>query len=293
MRVFVTGATGFVGTIVVAELLAAGHEVLGLARSDASARALVQAGVGVHRGSVEDVDSLKAGAEVADGVIHLAFNHDFSRFRENCESDHRAIEAMGEALAESGRPLVVTSGSGITPGDVVTEDAVPSVDASVIPRFAPEKAVDALTAHGVRATVVRLPQVHDRDRQGLISYAKEIAQEKGVSVYVGDGRNRWPAEHRFDVAPLYRLALEKGNAGARYHAVAEGGVALKDIAEAIGRRLDVTVANLSPTETGAHFGWLAAFMALDLPASSILTQAWLDWVPKQSAGLIADIDLSS
>jgi nucleoside-diphosphate-sugar epimerase len=289
MRVFVTGATGFIGSRIVQELQKAGHRVLGLARSEAGATALAAAGAQVHRGDLEDLESLRSGVAQADGVIHCAFNHDFSKFVANCEADRRVIEALSTALARSDRPLIITSGTGSsgTAGRLVTENDPPP-PSSVHPRGASEEAAQASVARGVRTLVVRLPQVHDPDKQGLITYMVALAREKGVSAYVGDGRNRWPAVHRLAAAQLYRLVLEKGSAGARYNAVAEEGVPLKDIAEAIGKRLKVPVASKSAAEAPAHFGWLAGFAGTDLAASSAQTQKQLGWLPA-GPGLIEDI----
>jgi nucleoside-diphosphate-sugar epimerase len=281
MRVFVTGSTGFIGSAVVDDLIAAGHQVLGLTRSDAGVRALEAAGAQAHRGSLEDLDSLVAGAARSDGVIHLAFNHDFSTYMANCEDDRRVIAALATVLAGSDRPLLVTSGTGMStsgPGQLATEDA-PAASATAIPRAASEEAADTAAAQGVNASVVRLPQVHDTRKQGLVTYAIEAAREKGVSAYVGDGANRWPAAHRLDTARLYRLALERAERGARYHAVAEEGVPIRAIAETIGRRLGLPVASITPEQAPAHFGWLAMFATHDVPASSALTRERLGWRP--------------
>ena len=293
MRIFVTGATGFIGSAIVSDLMTAGHRVLGLARSDQGAASLAAAGAEVLRGSLEDLDTLRSGAAKSDGAIHTAFDHDFSKFAANCEMDRRAIEALGSALAGSGRPLVVTSGTGlIAPGRLATEDDVPASGPASFPRVSEETAA-SLAARGVCASVVRLPQVHDRDKQGLVTYAIAIAGEKGVSAFVGDGLNRWPAVHRLDAAPLYRLALEKGTAGARYHAVDEEGVTVREIAEAIGRGLKVPVVSLSREEAAQHFGFLGFFVGLDCPASSALTQERLGWRPTTQPGLIEDLDHAS
>ena len=289
MRVFVTGATGFIGTVVVRDLIRSGHQVLGLTRSEAGAKALAAAGAQVHRGDLEDLESLRSGAAQSDGVIHTAFIHDFSKFKENCEIDRRAIEAIGSALAGSNRPLVITSGTLLVkPGQVATEDtALP--DDSSIPRVSEQTGL-ALIPKAVRVSVVRLPQVHDRDKAGLVSFLIALAREKGVSAYVGEGRNRWSAVHRLDVAPVYRLALEKAPAGATYHAVSEEGVALRDIAHAIGRGLNLPVVSKVGNDVASHFGWMTGFASMDGPASSALTQQRLGWHPAQSTHLLADLD---
>jgi nucleoside-diphosphate-sugar epimerase len=287
MRVFVTGATGFIGSAVVRELIAAGHQVLGLTRSDKGAAALAAAGAGIHRGSLADLDSLTSGAAASDGVIHLAFDHDFSKWAENCEADRHAIEALGSGIAGSGRLLIVTSGTAaaFTPGRLSTEEDAPNAP---IPRVASEAAAAAVAARGGHVSVMRLPQVHDPRKQGLITYLIAVAREARVSAYVGDGLNRWPAVHLLDAARLYRLALEQGVAGARYHAVAEEGVALREIAEAVGRSLNVPVVAKSPEQAARHFGWLAALIGADIPASSALTRELLDWHPS-GPGLISDL----
>jgi nucleoside-diphosphate-sugar epimerase len=291
MRVFVTGATGFIGSLVVRELLNAGHQVLGLVRSDAGAKSLAAAGAEVHRGDVENLESLRSGAAQSDGVIHTAFIHDFTKFKENCETDRRAIEALGSALAGSDRPLIVTSGTAIanTVPDQPAREENAIITSAMFPRAASEEAAAAVAARGVNVSVVRLPQVHDPVKQGIVSYAVRHAREKGVSAYVGDGRNRWPAVHVLDAARLYRLAVEKQTAGAKYHAVAEEGVPYRDIAEVIGRGLKVPVVSMSPEEAAAHFGWLAMFTGRDVPASSALTRERLGWNPT-GPGLIADLE---
>jgi nucleoside-diphosphate-sugar epimerase len=289
MRVFVTGATGFIGTVVVRDLIRAGHQVLGLARSEAGAKVLDGAGAQTHRGHLEDLESLRSGAAMSDGVIHLAFGHDFSKFKEMSENDRRAIETIGSALAGSDRPLVVTSGTLlVTPGQVATEDD-PIPKDHPAPRVSEQTGL-SLVSRKVRASAVRLPQVHDRDKAGLVSFLIAIAREKGVSAYVGDGNNRWSAVHRLDVPSVYRLALEKAPAGATYHAVGEEGVPLKQIAEAIGRGLKIPVVSMAREQAANHFGPLAMFVAMDGPASSSLTQQRLGWRPTQSTGLIADLD---
>jgi nucleoside-diphosphate-sugar epimerase len=288
MRVFVTGASGFVGSAVVEELIGAGHAVTGLARSDANVAALTAAGADVHRGSLEDVASLSAGAAAADGVIHCAFDHDFSKWAENCEKDRRAIEALGAGLAETDKPLIITSGTALlAPGRVATED---DVAASTLPRVASEQAADALSKRGVRAMVLRLPpSVHGDSDHGFVPRLIGMAKEKGVSVYVGDGQNRWPAVHRFDAAVLYRLVLEKGVAATRYHAVGEEGVAFREIARVIGEKCALPVKSLTREEAETHFGWFALFAGIDAPASSAKTSAAMGWKAK-SVGLIADLE---
>jgi nucleoside-diphosphate-sugar epimerase len=290
MRVFVTGATGFIGSALVDELVKAGHQVLGLARSDAGAKSLIAAGAQVHPGSLENLESLRSGAAASDGVIHLAFIHDFSKFLDNCETDRRAIETLGSALVGSDRPLIVTSGTAIVaPGRLATEEDAAVSSSASIPRVASEEAAAAVAARGVRVSVVRLPQVHHRHKQGLSTYAIDVAREKGVSAFVSDGKNRWPAVHLLDAAHLYRLVLDKGSAGARYHAVAEEGVPLRDIAEVIGRRLNMPVVAKSPEEAADHFGWLGIFAGLDCPTSSALTRERLGWRPV-GPGLIPDLE---
>ncbi|MFT3727465.1 MAG: SDR family oxidoreductase [Terricaulis sp.] len=288
MRVFVTGAAGFIGRAVTQDLLAAGHEVVGLARSDANVATLHKAGAQVLRGSLEDLDSLRKGAREADGVIHLAFIHDFAKFAENGQIDKRAIEAMGETLEGSNKPLIVTSGVALlAPGRLSTEDDV-AHSGSGIPRVS-EGAVFAFTDRGVKTMVVRLPQVHGGEgKAGFIEYFLHVAKQKGASAYVGDGANRMAAAHRADVARLYRLALEKGAAGSAYHAVADEGVPVRDIAEVIAKALNVPAVSLPAEKASEHFGWLGMFAAIDAPASSALTQARLGWTPT-GVGLIADI----
>jgi len=289
MHIFLTGATGFIGSHVIPELLAAGHSVLGLTRSDEGAKALVAAGVEPCRGTLEDPASLAAGAAKADAVIHLAFDHDFSRMAANCEKDRRNIRAMGEALAGSDRPLVITSGTGMgnsEAGRPATEDFIRSDNPN--PRVATELAGREAAASGVKVVVVRLPQVHDARKQGLVSPYVMISRQKGVAAYVGDGRNRWPAAHVSDVARLYKLAVEQGKAGERFHAVDEEGVAARDMAAAIGHGLGVPTASLTPEQAAEHFGWLGYFIGVDMPASSAWTRQRLGWRPS-GPGLLADL----
>jgi nucleoside-diphosphate-sugar epimerase len=291
MRIFVTGASGFIGSAIVQELIGAGHQVTGLARSDASAASVAAAGAEVQRGSLDDLDSLRTGAAASDGVIHTAFIHDFANFAAATETDVRAIEALGEALAGSDRPLVVTSGTAlVSPGRVITEEDDP--DPRLLagwPRRSEQTGL-AMVARGVRASAIRLaPTVHGEGDHGFVPRLIGIAREKGVSAYVGDGLNRWSAVHRLDAARLYRLAVEKGSAGARYHGVADEGVPFREIATIIGRHLDVPVESKTPEEAGDHFGFFAHFASIDLPASSALTQQWLGWHPTHS-GLLPDLD---
>jgi nucleoside-diphosphate-sugar epimerase len=290
MRVFVTGATGFIGTAVVAELIGAGHQVIGATRSDESAERLAAADAESYRGTLEDPAGLAAGAAQADGVIHAAFDHDFTNFVANCEKDRRVIEALGTALAGTDRPLLITSGVGMgiaVPGELAREDVFNLAHPN--PRVASEQAGAAALEKGVNVSVVRLPQVHDTAKQGLIPYAVALAREKGVSAYVGEGRNRWSAAPVADVARLYRLVLEKAQPGARYHAVAEEGVPARDIAEIIGRGLGIPAVSLPPEEATTHFGWFAAFAALDMSASSAWTRKALGWAPT-GPSLAADLE---
>jgi nucleoside-diphosphate-sugar epimerase len=290
MKVFVTGATGFVGSAVVKELIKSGHQVLGLTRSDAGAKSLAAAGAEVHRGSLEDLESLISGATKSDGVIHTAFDHDFSKFAKNCEEDRRAIETLGSVLAGSERPLIVTSGLALSGSgrSGATEENEPLPPSPSHPR-ASEVTARSFAPRGVRVSVVRLPQVHDRVKQGLITYMITTAREKRISAFVGDGLNRYAAVHVLDAARLYRLALEKKSATARYHAVAEEGVRIRDIADVIGRRLNVPVVSKSPEEAVGHFGWLGNFLRMDLAASSAQTQERLGWHPT-GPGIIEDLN---
>jgi nucleoside-diphosphate-sugar epimerase len=288
MRVFVTGAAGFIGTETTKELIANGHQVTGLARSEENVRMLKQLGAKVHRGSLQDLESLKSGARDADGVIHLAFIHDFSKFAENGAIDKAAIEAMGDVLSGTNKPFIVTSGTGlIAPGVLITEemrrDSSPHV-----PRVS-EQAGLAYASRGVRAMTIRLPQVHGADgKAGLITYLVELARQKGAAAYVGEGTERWAAAHRQDVSRLYRLALEKGTTDGIYHAVGEEGVPMRQVIEVIGRALNVPIVSIKKDEAGDYYGPLAMFAGLDMPASSALTQQRLGWTPA-GIGLLADI----
>lgn len=289
MRIFVTGAPGFIGSQLVPQLIQAGHQVLGLTRSEAGAERLRKAGAEVLHGNLEDLDSLREGTAKSDGVIHLAFNHDFSQFLKNCDDDRKAIEAIGEVLLGSNSPFVITSGTAIA----ANVDGKPSTEdgptAAWNPRAASEATVKELTARGVNTSVVRLAQIHDTHKQGLVPFVTAVAREKRVSAYIGDGGNRWPAAHLSDTAHLYRLAFEKAEPGAIYHAVGEEGISIKAIAEALGRGLKIPAVSIKPEEAEAHFGWISRFAGHDMPSSSAITQKKLNWKPT-GPGLIADLD---
>jgi nucleoside-diphosphate-sugar epimerase len=290
MKVFLTGATGFIGSAIIPALINAGHHVLGLTRSDAGANSLIAAGAQVHRGDLEDLDSLRSGASQSDGVIHCAYDHDFSKHEENSRKEARAIEALGAELVGSDRPLIITSVAGMgaaAPGQLATEDY--HNPNTPHPRKATENAGAAAAERGVNVSVVRLPQVHNTVKQGLVSYLIRVAREESLSAYIGDGVNRWAAAHVLDVAFLYRLVLEKHEPGARYNAVAEEGIPLRQIAEVIGTGLKVPVVGLSPEDAKSHFGWLAMFAAMDMPASSLRTQQRVNWHPA-GPGLIPDLE---
>lgn len=293
MRVFVTGATGFVGSAVVQELVQAGHQVLGLARSDSAAQSLIAAGAEVHRGDLEDLESLRSGVASVDRVIHTAFIHDFTKFKEVCEVERHAIEALGSALAGSNRPLLITSGTALVkPGHLATEEDVSIFTPDDVPRVATEQAALSLAERGVRVSLIRLsPSVHGEGDHGFVPTLIQVARDKGASAYIGEGANQWTAIHVLDAARLYSVALEKGSAGDRYHAVDEEGIAFRDIAEIIGRRLNVPVVSKSPEEATDHFGWFAQFAQLHCPASSKLTQERLGWKASQP-GLIAELEHS-
>jgi nucleoside-diphosphate-sugar epimerase len=291
MRVFVTGATGFIGSAVVSELIGAGHQVVGLARSDKAAEALLSAGAEVHRGSLEDLDSLRSGACTADGVIHLGFSNDFSNLISACEKDCLAIKTLGEVLKGSNKPLVTTSViTLLKSGCIGTEKDETDQNSVGAPRIASEEAALSFASQGVRVSAVRLaPCVHDENRQGFATVLTYIAREKGISAYVGDGLNRWPAMHRLDAAKLFRMALESAPAGSCLHGVGEEGIPFRDIAETIGRRLNLPVESISNEDVHKHFGWLAQFAVSDNPTSNALTQKWLGWKP-EGPTLIADLE---
>ena len=301
MRVFVTGASGWIGSAVVPELLGAGHQVVGLARSDASADALSAAGAEVRRGTLDDLETLRDAASASDGVIHLAFKHDIAfsgDFENAATADRRAVEAIGEALVDSDRPLLIASGTlFVAPGRVATEQdghgpasAMSGLGEGPSARWATAEYALSLGAQGVRSSVVRLPPTNHGDGDnGFIAFLIEIAREKGVSGYIGDGANRWPAVHRLDSARLFRLALEQAPASSTLHAVAEEGVPIRDVAETIGRHLDVPVVSVSAENAAEHFAWMAGFLGADSPASSALTRELLGWEPAQP-GLIDDLD---
>jgi nucleoside-diphosphate-sugar epimerase len=289
MRIFVTGATGFVGSAVVRELIGAGHEVTGLARSDNAVAALAAAGAAAHHGHLEDLESLKRGADAADAVIHCGFIHDFSRFKENCEIDRRAVEAIGTTLAGSDRLLVVTSGTGlITPGRIATEQDLPTPGSP--PRVASEEAAASVAAKGARVSVMRLPpSVHGEGDHGFVPILIDLARRSGVSAYVGKGENRWPAVHRRDAARLYRAVVESAETMPRYHAVAEEGVTFREIARIVSTQLGVPMVSKTEEEAAGHFGWFAHFAALDGPASSEQTRRVTGWQPGE-IGLLEDLD---
>ncbi|HEX4016855.1 MAG TPA: SDR family oxidoreductase [Frankiaceae bacterium] len=291
MRVFVTGASGWIGSVVVSELIGAGHEVIGLARSDASAEALMAAGALVQRGNLEDLESLRAGARASDGVVHLAYIHDFSQFDENARIDLEAIKAFGAELEGSGKPLVIAGGiAGLTPGQVSTERDVVAPDHPLRARAVSEETALALAGRGVRASTVRLaPTVHGDGDHGFMATIVAAARDKGVSAYVGDGSNRWPGVHRLDAAQLFRLAVEQAPAGSVLHGIADEGVPLRSVAEVIGRQLDIPVVSLAPAQAAEHFGWIGHLLAADIPSSSTLTRELLGWQPI-APGLIEDLE---
>lgn len=289
MRVFLTGATGFIGSHIIPELLAAGHQVLGLTRSDAGAEALVKAGAEPHRGDIDDFESLMRGAASSDGVIHTAFDHNFANFVANCQKDARAIEALGAGLEGTTKPLIITSSTAMgsaKPGEPASEDVFAAQSPN--PRVASELAGQALAERGIHVIAVRNSQIHDSRKQGLVSDVIELARKKGVSAYVGEGTNNWSAAHVSDTAHLYRLALERNEAGARYHGTAEGAISFRAIAETIGETFGLPVRSVGVDEAGAHFGWLAAFASKDMSASNTLTRKRLGWNPVGPT-LLADI----
>jgi nucleoside-diphosphate-sugar epimerase len=290
MRIFVTGATGFVGSAVVQELIRAGHEVVGLVRSESSATSLAATGAKIHRGDLTDLESLRAGADESDGVIHTGFIHDFSRFKENCEIDRKAIQSIGSVLAGSKRPFVITSAIGILPPDeIATEDTMP-LSPSPNPRAATEEAARETIGRGVNVSIVRLPpSTHGKGDHGFVPTLIRIAREKGISVFAGEGQNTWPAGHRLDAAQVFLRAFEMGVPNSYYHAVAEEGVAFREIAEAIGEGLNGPVASKTPQEASAHFGFFAHFAGMNVKASSQKTKAQLGWSPSHP-GLISDLE---
>jgi len=288
MRIFLTGATGFVGSAITSTLLQDGHHVIGLARSDATLASLVAAGAIPYRGDLTDAHSLQRATESADAVIHAAFDHDFSNFAASCDIDRQAIATIGAALAGSGKRLIVTAGLPPTPGRTATEDELAPDGVQGMPRLSEQTALSF--SSDVHVSVIRMSQVHDRHRQGFASYFLAHAQKTGVSAYIGEGNNRWPAVHRQDAARLYRHVLEDGVAGQRYHALTQEGIRQREVAEAIGRRLNVPVVALAAQDAAQHFGWLERIARMDVPASSTLTQARLGWRPAEPSGFIDDID---
>ncbi len=290
MRIFLTGGTGFVGSAVMKELIDAGYEIIALARSEAAANLLRDEGVQVYFGNLEEPESLRKGIELADGVIHTAFNHDFSNFKNNCEMDRRVIEAIGTMIKGSNHPFLITSAIGVLPqGKLVTEENMPDFGLSAHFRAATEEAAELVRKNGGRVSVIRLaPTVHGEGDHNFIPTLIKIAREKGVSAYIGEGENRWPAVHRLDAAKLYRLILENDYNGERFHAVGEEGIPFKEIAYAIGRGLNVPVVSITAEKATEHFGWFSNFAKLDIPASNRLTREKLGWQPSQD-GLLEDL----
>jgi nucleoside-diphosphate-sugar epimerase len=292
MRVFLTGASGFIGSVIVKELLGAGHEVLGLARSEESAKAIEAAGATVHRGDLEDMDSLRKGAENADAVIHTGFIHDFSRFAEVCETDKRAIETIGEVLAGSSRPFVITSGTAlVSPGTLALETVHPDAATGHHPRVASEIAADDVASRGVMVSVIRLsPSVHGDSDKGFVPMLIDLAKQKGTAGYIGGGLNRWTGVHKIDAARMFRLAMEKNTvAGQRFHAAESEGIYFKSIAESIGKHLNLPVVAVTSEKAAEHFGWFSHFAGLDAPVSTQITRDLLGWVPMQ-IGLLEDME---